>query len=88
MNNAHQEVIVFDDGQYQLVRDAVGSRCVWWLMRGRLCRGVVQQPTRGDNWRVELTNSGRITSYTGDADECIGWLWANRYGVPSNEVQF
>ena len=72
----------------------VGSpRWGWSLNRNSTCVGRICLPRLGDNWQAYVyTNEKRMTvenciatvfsdvaEFTGDAHQCIEWLWNRRH---------
>ena len=72
--------IALQDGQWYLIRGqwpACASKWGWSLRYGSLVVGFVHLPFLGGDWRAVV--SGKRDNFTGDAHQCIEWLWNRRH---------
>lgn len=75
-----EDAIALQDGKWYLIRgqwSAYASKWGWSLRYGSLVVGSVYLPFLGGDWRAVV--SGKRDNFTGDAHQCIEWLWNRRH---------
>lgn len=76
-----EDKIALEDGKWYLIRGKWASKWGWSLRYGSLVVGSVYLPFLGGDWHaVALSETvyGK-RDFTGDAHQCIEWLWNRRH---------